>query len=931
MTEKKESEKQAHPAAENLLAAIGRGDYFNPEYHSKLQLASCALQGAFPANKLFEELHSHFTHYTDEQQNESLDFIKSYLSYDTNNELIPLNYENSPLIERIDSFCESALEISHHRPEIEDRINDISDLLINKIVEKGQIFIEYSRKIESGDIPSATLLRRINTINEMIDKDPSQLELNDYFMEISEIIKAPNLLSFKNNYFVSSIQKALNHFCELMTPVGYEKQIKKLKKNIAESFKNPSSLRRQSAPIETVPHFELQKIFYEITHGQMSIQQYEYALESLIHEIEQGFLKHFSEIDLSELRGSVWTYDPQRIKANLLPKSPHIRKYYQYYHLVEKYIALQILYKTNQEGNIIPREKLTQIRQVHDFIEKAIHRAVEIGAIATARALDSALNSSMIARLRLAKQAKKSRFRPFDKDESQQQLNEIAVQYGGAPFLKEILNKIASTYEQEFNSELDKLTRIGQELKSFLNTNQAVKLRINNAENSFSEMLAVMKIQGLLLLSDLTDDIIINPELFSKLMGAISLNIRPSNIKNYPLSHFDSITALKEHLVYCHNRLLDFHLTDPHPQKAIIDFMLAEIKKDDDFQYFGNSIKVLELINLISHSKRKSYLQYDRDLAKILTTYHSKLKHLFKTKATHELNQLSRSFTEFVNNAKIQSLMEAPTGLNPFSIRKKLKRLIQSFTKIHTKFYHQAQQAESERSQSAYGELLQDILKGEKPVILPYTAQSEISTEDEEIDYLGYDFPPDELPLRSEKQSVLASFSSNNIQNEFHQSFPWAEGINTLEDIEMTDADLTLNLLGTDTFYPPEIQLEVMKSMLISVDALGKVAGFKGELSVINFIFIKTITDALQKIADLIAFPEAHSDPLFSTTLSQITQEINAVNEQFYTKSQNINPLSLAHNNLNMNQFCHIKERLVYKLLGIPFQKSVLLPRSPAH
>jgi hypothetical protein len=280
--------------------------------------------------------------------------------------------------------------------------------------------------------------------------------------------------------------------------------------------------------------------------------------------------------------------------------------------------------------------------------------------------------------------------------------------------------------------------------------------------------------------------------------------------------------------------------------------------------------------------------------------------------------------------------------LNPFSSQHVLYETINLIDKSHKRYKKILEVFNESIGQKTYTELLMKVLEGDKqePIIhfgaplvedasktqslLPDSEFPVPQAEPEHPDYIGINRTMNFNP-ESQQRSVLEVFETNELKKDFKDAFPWACDSDTINKLNLAKVNPTLNLLATDRLLSPSLQMAVMSYVLLSLDCLGKISGYKGELAIQNFSSIKMISDALQEISNLLLV-SSNDDDMLTTKIDHMTYKLVILNQDLVDMLSQTNPPMAVQNNLNMNDFCHINEYLTHKLLGISFQKSILTP-----
>ncbi len=931
---------------------IGRGDFFKEEDREHLRSATYALHSIINPIKLFNIFIKNFKQYTPEQQTECLLFVKNYLLLDTKNNLISVKYEKSEIIDRIDMFCQYVISVTPENTTIEELSNEISNILINKIIAKGKTFSEYLSNISKGKIPHQHLLRRLNTIKHDFQNhvnDTAQIE--EYFLEINFILDSPNLLDRDDIEHNDKINSTIEYFCNQLGDIpAFANSATELKNKLIERFNVPVLQDLPQSPILEIPesiHFNINSLLFDVLQGDIMMAESEKSLLSTIDAIERGFSTRFAAIDISELREQSWRHDEKRIHEGLTPFAPNVRKYYQYFSLIQKYFTLALLYDVEKgENKLIPRDSLYKISHLKKFMEKAICRALDNGANATAIVLDSVLKQPEISRLlpknREFETVRNEQFKKMVNDNKPLDIN--ILEKNALPFLGLVQSQITKEYELKFGSEFERRVYIGQKLQ-FL---EELKQNINQSTNTelAFQIVNFMTQHELLLSVVVMDDILVDQVGIQELASSASYELKPNEFKSYQLSDFHSISELKDILTFWYNRMEDYHFITKNPEKKIMEFIEEQIANDEDFHYFESSLAILNLIDLINASKQRSYKSSESDLYRIFSLYYNKALAILKNEMNEASEVLDVFFAIFNNHPKVKMAHEEDvTSLNPFSAHHNLIEIIKKIDKLKIKYTKSIEMLNESRGQMSYSELLIKVLEGgsQEPILhFGTSVQSEVDTstsllpdtefpvpqaEPEHPDYIGINrtmnFNPD-----SKYRSVLDIFSTIELKKDFFEAFPWSIDINTIQKLENTKLNQTQNLLATESLFSPQHQIAVMNYVLLSLDCLGKISGYNGELSIQNFNKIKSISDSLQDVANLLSSTILDHE-VITTKIDHMTYKLVILNQDLVDMLSQTTPPYPVQNNLNMNDFCHLNEYLAHKLLGIPYQKSILSPINP--
>jgi hypothetical protein len=943
------------PYNENIfLFRLGRGDFFKESDRFPLYLATFAIHKSFNPNNILDLFIDNFNDYSLAQKEICLEFVKNFIILDTSNSMIPIKYESNELIHKFELFCQFILANVNENAELEDKLNDISNLLINKIVEKGKSFSEYLNDITKNKIPSETLLRNINTINDDFKNNTISISLiEEYCIEINFIIESPFLLLANDEYTVP-LENAISYFCsQLLNIPQFQNSAEDLNNKLAQR-KNTPSPRQASQSSQEVPEVEnddiciVTHIVNEIAQGNVLMMDYEKHLTTLVDAIEQGFARRFLKIDICEMTETPWINDDLRIHNGLNPKSPNIRAYLQYYHCIAKFFTLAILCKIEKPGFLVFRESILETKRMYDFVEKMVLKAVEKGYIATANTLNSIFKLKDIKRLKMSNIDHKNLRIQFLED-PQMRLNTLKImiqERDGLPLIQSIQNQLMMEYQQTHGSEFEKFVRIGQKLRFMEGKKASAKNKIYSQADIATQITTIIENGSLLSPRMLAEDIIINEETFAEKIEKASFNIKPTEFKEYSIHDIPSINDLKELLIYWHNRLEDFHFIEKQPEKFMFQHIERLIHDDENFTHFEDTLEIFDAIAMIDESKQRVYKNLEHDITNILSSYYKHvLKHL-KSEQSQPAAELEVFFSIYNKHSRIKKSREANiSSFNPFSSPKALKEIIEKIDRAQAKFNQMMNAYIQSRGQKTYTELLMKVLEGDnqEPIIhfgsphhvvtgssaslLPDSEFPVPQAEPEHPDYIGINRTMNFNPNTSQR-SALEIFETKELQKDFQEAFPWSINRTTISQLEHARLNPSINLLATELLFNPPTQMAVMNYVLLALDCLGKISGFNGELAISNFANIKMISDTLQDVSDLLLISNP-DDEYLNVKIDHMTYKLVVLNQDLIDMLQHPNPEYPVQNNINMNDFCHINEYLTHKLLGIPYQKSILSALNP--
>lgn len=943
------------PYNENIfLFRLGRGDFFKESDRFPLYLTTFAIHKPFNASNILDLFIDNFNDYSLIQKEICLEFVKNFIILDSSNSMIPIKYESNELIHKFELFCQFVLANLNENTILEDKLNDISNLLINKIVEKGKIFSEYLNDISKNKIPSETLLRNINTINDDFNNNSISISvIEEYCIEINFIIESP-LLLLSNDEYTVPLESAISYFCSQLIKIPqFQNSAEDLINKLAQRKNTPSN--QQSLPVNKELDLEIENdmcnvihIINEITQANVTIIDYEKYLNTLVDAIEQGFARRFLKVDISELTETPWINDDLRIHNGLNPKSPNIRIYLQYYNIIAKFFTLAILCKIEKPGTLVFRENILETKRMYDFVEKLVLKAIEKGFVATANTLNSIFKLKDIKRLKMSNIDNKNLRTQF-LEEPQMRLSTLKTmiqEKDGLPLIQSIQNQVMMEYQKTYGSEFEKFVRIGQKLRFMEGKKESAKNKIYSQADIVTQIITVFEKGSLLSPHILAEDILISDEIFSEKIEKASFNIKPTEFKEYSIHDIPSIIDFKELLNYWYNRLEDFHFIEKNPEKHIYQHIEQLIRDDENFIHLENTLDILDLIAIIDESNNRVYKNLEHDLMNILSLYYKHvLKHL-KSDQSEPVSELETFFSIYNKHSRIKKSRETNiSSFNPFSSPKALKEIINKIDHAQTKFNQIMNAYIQSCDQKTYTELLMKVLEGDKqePIIhfgsphqvamgsssslLPDSEFPVPQAEPEHPDYIGINrtmnFNPD-----TSQRSALEIFETKELQKDFQEAFPWSINRSSINQLEHARLNPSINLLATELLFNPPTQMAVMNYVLLALDCLGKISGFNGELAISNFAKIKMISDTLQDVSDLLLISNP-DDEYLNVKIDHMTYKLVVLNQDLIDMLQHPNPEYPVQNNTDMNEFCHINEYLTHKLLGIPYQKSILSALNP--
>lgn len=420
-------------------------------------------------------------------------------------------------------------------------------------------------------------------------------------------------------------------------------------------------------------------------------------------------------------------------------------------------------------------------------------------------------------------------------------------------------------------------------------------------------------------------------------------SLQPITPVDRDISDFSSIYELKKHLTDCYEQKTSFHLNKLSPQQDILEFILGKINSDDTLSQFSDILSILKLIDQISSAQHSNFTEYNYFLNKILKNYEQKVSALL-TKEQFSPT-LETFFTLYRRDTKISSLRSVKGHINPFSNLNKVKTQILKMDKLYQIFSKIQVRNERQNSQAVYWELLQDTLDEKTSSnLFQLVAEQQQANDRGAHSLLGDEEygPPTAEPDHPafvginqtmsfkpavQKSGLLEGFSTLKLQEEFLASFPWAT--ESLQRLKRAKPQPSLNLIGTDTEYPPEIQVAVIDYVLLSLDAIGKIVGMEGKLAIQNFNLIKNIVKNIETLSTTLqAFDEVDNLDLLDN-LGKMTHILKQQNMLFYDAQNTLGTDVKVEKNPKMNVFCHINELLAHILAKQPYKETLMLPTQP--
>ncbi|MBS0289871.1 MAG: hypothetical protein JSS07_07560 [Proteobacteria bacterium] len=927
-----------------LLFKLTRGDYFNQASVDTLQSATYSFHDIFNVNKLMNLLIENVQKYSFEQKECCLIFLKHFISLDTQHTFIPIKRKKNQFIAKIELLFEF-MEINKNQI-LMSLAEEINLLIDEKRDAKENAYSQYINSITKGRLPKSHLIRRLNSINIEFTKNTTSVEqMEEYIIEVNFILDSPTLSDLISTQ-PENLKSAVDKFCNLLQGSLFAHFAKEIKSKLDERLDNPTEqpFLELETPMDEKP-FKLKKLLHEIVLGKSMVIENEKLLNSFFNAVKSGFAKRLTMIDLSELRELAWKQDTTLMQNNLMPIALNSRVYYQYFNAIVQFFTLAILctIETDDE-HIEPRSSLYEIKNILEFIEKAILRAIDNGAIATAIAFNTVLESPPIKRLGLGNNERETlrKSRLANKIASHQTLTHTIFVQDVLPYLGTVQAQIENEYLRKTEGEFEKRVFIGNILRAFEDKKNSVKEGLVK-NDLIHQIMHFLTMNDLLLAPLLKDDILIDEQKIANIALKISNELKPNSFKDYNISKFKTLKEMHDVILYWHQRMEDFHFTGKQPEKQIYEAIVDRIAHDNVLSDFKESLSILNLIEHIDKSKNRSYKNYEHDLYLILKSYYGKITELIHDNEPNDI--IENFFLTFNNDTKIQSYQQeiAKSAIShiPFTSSQNLKEIIELINQAQIQYKKSIEMFKKSRDQQIYSELLTKVLEGDhdKPIInfgsiedqsqhtavslLPETEFPVPQAEPEHPDYIGINRTMNFNPS-AKYRSTLALFKTEELIKDFTQAFPWSVELNSLHILENAKHSRGCNLLLLDEVVEPKIQLSAMKLILLSLDCLGILSGVNGEFAIQNFDKIKMVADTLNGVAQVLI--AAWQNPIVETKLDHAIFKLMALSKELQFMQTQSNPTYPVQSNDLMNEFCHINEYLCYKLLGIPQQKTVLSP-----
>ncbi|MCS5711058.1 hypothetical protein [Candidatus Berkiella aquae] len=921
-----------------FLLRITRGDFFRKKDHDILETATIALLFRISPFAIIDGIIAQFNHYDNEQRQESLYFVQNYLKSDTQSLLFSaINPDKSEFYNKLLIFINLAKQNSFQTDKLDSLINA-------KIVEKQKYFLHMSTMLEDQSLSKDYLIRRINTISQKLKENDFYItKLDEYLSEISKILDNENFTNFNQNEKFQLLEtfNSLNEQCDTLP--YYQQSFNKLRQKLQTilTSKNNESTKKPDTTINKPIAYSLFELINNSVEEISNEALYDKMLKKFIKNVESEFTKAFSTIDISELRELSWYGDEQRIQQGLNPNAPAIRNYQQLQELATYFIRFAIFYQISSDNTPVPYAKLEQIKPVYYFFQSALIKALELKAITTASILFKAIQTPTIRRLKLSSTEAETVYRQYLSKTKEAQIN-LAKMFRSnnvLPLLSFIQQKLMFIYKKNYGSQFEHLSNIGRTLVEFEKKKEFIQNKILDGIDYFEQFKSFLSQLGVIT----SESLQVNVEKANKLLTVRSQDVKRDPTKKVSLNELKTISNLKKYLFQCHSHSVYYQLSDTNSEKAIIEWIHSIIKSDTRFMHFADSIDVIFLIKSINEIQGNSYKRLLPDLTVILTEYHKMIADILKFNNIEKAKPLEHFFGQYLKNMKLREFKdEEASGL--FSQNNKIKELLSKIDDQYRTYQNIQAQLEKEKSQQAYSQLLEDVLAGvsKRTLQLPTDNVSQnTGTTKNLLPENEYDIPsaepehPDRIGINrtmsfttSEQKSVLSLFNTDELKKEFIAAFPWALQYDNLDKLDEASFDMTPNLLGTPTLYSTQLQLASMEFVLLAMDALGKIAGFSGDLTIQNFDRISDIINQLQWLTIQLQSDNVNESQLL-LQIDENLQEMNFRNNEFFDMQQLYNPPFSVESNPNMNGFCHINEHLVHQLTGIPYDISMLAPNTP--
>lgn len=922
-----------------FILRLTRGDFFYQKDHDILKNAVSAMLSTVSPLELIDSILNQFASYSDEQRNECVFFIEKYLESDTQHGFFSaINSENN-------EFYLKLMTLVHSINSFNISTTKLMELINRSISLKKEDFDKFILKLANGEFSKVQLVRHLNTIAHNLNENNFNVtKLDDYLEEISHITESAefdNFTPLEQSQLLNSLNKLTDVFSSF--PL-YKPKFNKLKININAILLKKSGAANLHKPFVTPnnfnPNSSLLVLIKEAVESNNK-NQYNKAISKFVSTIEAEFSNLFQKIDLSELRDLNWTFDRQRHNDGLTPLSPNVIAYHLQYEKAVQYISFTLFYNLDNHFHCVSNQ-FTEVKAIYSFIENALIRALELKAPTTASILYKAIQTPAIKRLALSSPKAEQYYLTYlnKTKEAQVKITKLFREDGVLPLLSFIQQMLIFSNKKTSGSQIERLSNIGRSLKYFEHKKETLRkggivTDFSSDANYFLHLLKVSSIQTGKL--DLKKS--------QQLLMMASVDLKPDTSTKYVITEFKTVNELAKYLNQCHSKFSDFHFDSENPNAEIYSWLLTMIKSDTRFSSFTDSVEVLFLVDEINRYQKRTYKQFNSDLISILTFYYKRVSKILKSDNESDKKTLELFFVQLNKLIRLRDLGgEEESRFDLFSSDHRVKDLVKKMHEQHRLYLSMQEQFEKHRSQSAYSQLLSDVLSGntQKSLALPVEHDEQrIRTSETLLPENEYDIPSaePEHPARiginktmsfttQDQASILALFNTEELKAEFLKAFPWAIQVDSLDKLKKLQFDPHMNLLGTTRHFCAPLQLAVMKLVLIAMDSLGKIAGFTGQLTLSNFDRINEIINQLKWLTgELQSFNV--EEPKLLGEVEAVIQEMGYKNQEYYDIQQLYNPPFEVENNPNMNGFCHLNEHLAYQLTGSDYEETLLAPPVP--
>jgi len=381
---------------------------------------------------------------------------------------------------------------------------------------------------------------------------------------------------------------------------------------------------------------------------------------------------------------------------------------------------------------------------------------------------------------------------------------------------------------------------------------------------------------------------------------------------------------------------------------AIIQKMFEWIRHDDHLNLSLAALNLLKITNEYCAANQIAYPNFDDDVGKFLKNYLFKMKQNITQSEDGSSTQVEKFFYLFDHNPIIENLKNKSkdTGIKLLNKRSHIHSIIKEIEDLHTQYQKTLKKHEAFFRQRIYSNLLVDILEGRKstesvlPILesqksdlqysrelLPDTEYPVPNAEPEHPDYIGFNRTMDFNPKIANKISEL--FCTKELQKDYINAFPWGITFDTAERLEFAYFDPDFDLINTNVSLSVDLQFVIMSYTLLCLDAISKLAGTNGELSLENLRHIRKITESLDKISDLTNDPKHFDYETTTNYVLSLLYKLYKQNQQLEKYLNANNPPFEVQANPEMNGFCHLNEHLITILCGKEYQQSALSPSVP--